>query len=99
PADNPEVALLIIVDTPKKSIYGGVNAAPIFKEIATRWMQLNAHSLDNIATISNKDSILTPYLIGMDYNYLDDIEDYYNIDIISNKENGIVFYQTPKYSE
>lgn len=35
PADRPEVLVLVLVDEPKKSIYGGVVAAPAFKAIAT----------------------------------------------------------------
>ena len=34
PADAPEVAILVLVDEPKGSIYGGVVAAPAFAEIA-----------------------------------------------------------------
>lgn len=34
PADNPKVAMLVLVDRPKKSIYGAETAAPIFFNIA-----------------------------------------------------------------
>lgn len=34
PADRPEVAILVLVDEPKGSIYGGTVAAPAFAEIA-----------------------------------------------------------------
>ena len=34
PAARPEVVVLVMVDEPKKSIYGGVVAAPAFREIA-----------------------------------------------------------------
>ena len=34
PAVNPEIAMLVIVDEPKESYYGGVVAAPLFKKIA-----------------------------------------------------------------
>ena len=37
PADEPEVALLIIVGGPETSIYGGSVAAPIFQRVARRW--------------------------------------------------------------
>ena len=33
PAQNPELAILVVVDEPKKSHYGGVVAAPVFKNI------------------------------------------------------------------
>ncbi|HEY5563948.1 MAG TPA: penicillin-binding transpeptidase domain-containing protein, partial [Rhodothermia bacterium] len=38
PADNPRVALVIVLDEPEKSAYGGIVAAPIFASIARRWM-------------------------------------------------------------
>ncbi|MCE5195303.1 MAG: penicillin-binding protein 2 [Nitrospiraceae bacterium] len=33
PADNPRIALIVVVYEPKGQIYGGVVAAPVFKEI------------------------------------------------------------------
>jgi len=36
PAENPVLAIVIIVDEPKGAIYGGVVAAPIFREIAAQ---------------------------------------------------------------
>jgi cell division protein FtsI (penicillin-binding protein 3) len=37
PADDPTVALLVIVGNPETSIYGGAVAAPIFRRVARRW--------------------------------------------------------------
>jgi cell division protein FtsI (penicillin-binding protein 3) len=34
PADNPQVAVLVVIDEPKAQIYGGAVAAPVFKKIA-----------------------------------------------------------------
>jgi len=34
PAENPEVAILVVIDTPKPIYYGGVVAAPVFREVA-----------------------------------------------------------------
>ncbi|MFZ6017069.1 MAG: peptidoglycan D,D-transpeptidase FtsI family protein [Nitrospirota bacterium] len=36
PADNPKMALIIVIYEPKGQIYGGVVAAPVFKEIANQ---------------------------------------------------------------
>ncbi|MFL5346979.1 MAG: penicillin-binding transpeptidase domain-containing protein [Hyalangium sp.] len=38
PADNPRVVILVVVDEPKTDVYGGLVAAPAFKEIATAAM-------------------------------------------------------------
>jgi cell division protein FtsI (penicillin-binding protein 3) len=34
PADDPEVVILVVVDSPKKAKYGGIVAAPAFRRIA-----------------------------------------------------------------
>jgi cell division protein FtsI (penicillin-binding protein 3) len=34
PADNPRLTILVVIDEPKTSSYGGVVAAPAFREIA-----------------------------------------------------------------
>jgi cell division protein FtsI (penicillin-binding protein 3) len=34
PAENPQVAVLVVIDEPKTQIYGGAVAAPVFKKIA-----------------------------------------------------------------
>jgi cell division protein FtsI (penicillin-binding protein 3) len=34
PADDPELVILVVLDTPKKATYGGVVAAPVFRRIA-----------------------------------------------------------------
>lgn len=36
PVDNPQLAMIIVLDSPKGSYYGGTTAAPIFRNIALR---------------------------------------------------------------
>ncbi|MFO1488644.1 MAG: penicillin-binding protein 2 [Verrucomicrobiota bacterium] len=36
PADNPELCISIVLDEPKEGYYGGMVAAPVFKQIAER---------------------------------------------------------------
>ncbi|AEB08489.1 penicillin-binding protein [Desulfobacca acetoxidans] len=36
PAENPVLAIVVVIDEPKGAIYGGVVAAPIFREIAAQ---------------------------------------------------------------
>lgn len=36
PVDNPQLVIVVVVDEPQKSIYGGQVAAPIFRQIAER---------------------------------------------------------------
>ena len=34
PADHPAIAVLVVIDEPKETYYGGAVAAPVFKDIA-----------------------------------------------------------------
>lgn len=34
PVDNPEISIMVVIDEPKGKYYGGIVAAPVFKEIA-----------------------------------------------------------------
>ncbi len=38
PAENPQVAMIVVMDEPRTSIYGGVVSAPVFKRVAERWI-------------------------------------------------------------
>ncbi len=58
PAKNPEAAVLVIVDEPRKVHYGGVVAAPAFKTITSQLLHyLNIPpdgSIDRVTTSSNR---------------------------------------------
>jgi cell division protein FtsI (penicillin-binding protein 3) len=38
PVEDPQVVLAIVMDEPQLSMYGGVVAAPVFREVTERWM-------------------------------------------------------------
>ena len=48
PADDPEVALLVIIGEPRTSIYGGSVAAPVFRRIAERWVSSMPEVVDRM---------------------------------------------------
>jgi len=51
PADNPKIAMIIVVHEPKGQIYGGVVAAPIFKTVADQALSyMNVPRDDNPGT-------------------------------------------------
>ena len=59
PAEDPVVAMIVVMDEPETSIYGGVVSAPVFQRVATRWMSTfpdvqqrlaNAEPLPTLAT-------------------------------------------------
>jgi len=37
PADAPQVAMVVVMDEPRTSIYGGAVSAPVFRRVAERW--------------------------------------------------------------
>jgi len=38
PADNPKIAILVVVDEPQGNYYGGTVAAPVFRRVAEQVM-------------------------------------------------------------
>jgi cell division protein FtsI (penicillin-binding protein 3) len=38
PVEHPEVVLIVIMDEPKSSIYGGSVSAPVFQRVTERWL-------------------------------------------------------------
>jgi len=67
PSDQPKYVCLVILDEPQTSIYGGVTAAPIFKNIASRLVsqhndiELNYPENNNMLTHEK----YVPELIGL----------------------------------
>ncbi len=47
PADNPRLAIIVVIYEPKGQIYGGVVAAPIFKDIANQALSYLDIPMDN----------------------------------------------------
>ena len=47
PAENPKVALLVLLDNPTNGYYGGQVAAPIFREIARRVVNASMHGSES----------------------------------------------------
>jgi len=56
PADDPKVAMLVIVGEPETSIYGGAVAAPIFQNIARRWIGTFPDVVDHIVASADTSS-------------------------------------------
>ncbi|MDQ6967059.1 MAG: penicillin-binding transpeptidase domain-containing protein, partial [Mariprofundaceae bacterium] len=77
PAEDPVIVIVVVIDEPQKSIYGGVVAAPIFRNIAattlpylgslpemqasTDWQVQQISTTPNTAPTSG----MTPHLIGL----------------------------------
>ncbi len=63
PADDPVVAMIVLMDEPSLSIYGGVVAAPVFSEIGRRWLP-TLESLNVVPDSVQTDSLRAPNLEG-----------------------------------
>ena len=60
PAENPQVAMIVVLDKPKGNYYGGSIAAPIFRNITQRWLAIQPDiTLCRIADIINNKTGLT----------------------------------------
>jgi cell division protein FtsI (penicillin-binding protein 3) len=60
PADNPRLAMIVVIKEPKGQIYGGLVAAPVFKEIANQALSYLTVPMDNttgkgLLLVSNKE--------------------------------------------
>lgn len=66
PSRDPQYAVLVILDEPRSSIYGGFTAGSIFKEVAQRISSLGNTIQRTVpgAQIASADSIRTPSLTG-----------------------------------
>lgn len=73
PADNPELVIVVVIDEPKGSIYGGQVAAPVFRNIMASALpylgiapEVQAEPNMQILQVSNHDTpTLAGSLIGM----------------------------------
>jgi len=57
PVENPKVAILVVIDEPKKNYYGGLVAAPAFKKIAEatlNYMNVPPNNTSDKLTIAHK---------------------------------------------
>lgn len=100
PAQNPQVAMIVILDRPQGDYYGGSIAAPIFKKIALKWTNSNYNSLKYVFAGIDKrnyyqDSLILPNYTGYTLADADYISSYLNINNqINHDSNGVIYYQS-----
>lgn len=96
PADNPQIAMIVIVENPRRSIYGGFNSAPIFKNIASRWMLSKGYDdIDNFIT-SKGDSIIMPNITGMKAEEANRVLSHYQFTFEEVEEGKFIYNQYPQ---
>lgn len=69
PAQAPKVAMIVMMDRPTNTIYGGTAAAPVFKRIVQKtmtMMQLDTTTKSRIAASALADTVVVPDIRGLD---------------------------------
>jgi cell division protein FtsI/penicillin-binding protein 2 len=58
PAENPTVLCLILINSPDIGMYGGLVAAPIFREVAKRMIETDLNLVPNKKNIERKNNLI-----------------------------------------
>ena len=98
PAKDPKVAMVIVLDKPKGNYYGGSVAAPVFREICSRWLNIGKQIVPKIHEIS--DSVYVPNIIALTVAEAEEILSGYDLFIDEyEKEMNIILKQDPGAGE
>ena len=103
PAENPQICMLVLLDRPRVDFYGGSVAAPIFRNIALRWISISPEFLNtskglnisNEAKTVNRNIVFVPELKGLSIDDADMILRYLGLKSKSNERTGIIISQVP----
>jgi cell division protein FtsI (penicillin-binding protein 3) len=98
PANKPRVAMIVLLDRPSTSIYGGVVSAPIFRRIVQKTMtmlKLDANVQKQIAASASADSVIVPDVRGLAPMTADTVLRSLGLAIERRIDSGIVFKQSP----
>jgi cell division protein FtsI (penicillin-binding protein 3) len=98
PANDPKVAVMVMVDKPKTNIYGGVIAAPIFKRIAQYLVTVRGYNTasDSVKTlVAKSDSIIVPDLLGLKLEDAETIANRLGFFLKARTLDGFIYEQSP----
>ena len=102
PADNPKIAMIVMLHRPKTDIYGGKTAAPIFRKIAQKWitaskLPINENLTDQELMQSKLiDSALVPDLRGISVKKARELVHSIGLRLPRNAEGIIIEQYVPK---
>lgn len=101
PVDDPKYVMLVILDEPSSSIYGGFTAGSIFKEMATRIAGLddNIHRELMDRQIVTADSKIIPRVVGLTPANARSILSGKHLGVRTTGTGDIVLEQTPTAGE
>lgn len=103
PVDNPRYVMLVILDEPRSSIYGGFTAGSIFKEMAIRIVGLDndiqRSLLPDAAAIASGDMRIAPFVEGLKKEDARLILHQNNIPVTTTGRGNFVLEQAPAAGE
>jgi len=96
-ADEPKIAMLVLLDKPRGDIYGGKVAAPIFASIVKRWIAAEpAFAANNSLSEASGNILYVPDFRGMFYGDALKIAKAFNLSLDFHEDtNSVILYQTP----
>ena len=98
PADAPKVCMIVMLNKPKTSIYGGSTAAPIFRRIVQKTMtmlSLDAETQKSIAASADADTVVVPDVRGLRPRSADTVLQRLGLHLHEVVDTGIVLAQAP----
>jgi len=98
PADKPRVAMIVMLDRPTVSIYGGQTAAPIFRRIVQKTMtmlKLDVAVQQRIAASRVSDTVVVPDIRGLSYATADSVLRRIGLGLDTNGSGPLVIRQNP----
>jgi cell division protein FtsI (penicillin-binding protein 3) len=98
PVEDPKYTVLVLLDEPKTSIYGGFTAGSIFKEIAIRLSGMD-HSIRKSfegPVLANRDSLSVPKLTGLSRQQGEHLSDDLNLAVDFRGEGEMILSQQPE---
>ncbi len=98
PAQRPQIAMIVLLDKPTTSIYGGTTAAPIFRRIVQKSLSmitLNPTEQQSLAASAAADSVVVPDIRGLRPSTADTILAKLGLRLADKSDNGIVLHQAP----
>lgn len=96
PADEPKVVMVVVLDKPQGSYYGGAVSAPIFRNIALRWLSISPDLTSDPDLITDfKDSTIVPNILGLELPDASRLLEKYSLIAGNTIEGGIVLGQQP----
>jgi cell division protein FtsI/penicillin-binding protein 2 len=100
PSNDPHYVVLVMLDEPRTSIYGGFTSGPIFRQITSRIMGLDENLQKDVVEQVNPGLIaLMPSLRGLSGSVAGGLLDNLNIRHDSEGQGSVVIAQTPEPGE